>query len=319
MDAQPDVRPGPSAGVRAPEPSAPSPAPGPWPLAPAVVALAAALGWSYAASFAELLRRWASDPNYSHGYLVGPIALAILWRRRARLVPARLAPSPWGWAALLGLLALRAVLYERNEQWIEMVTIPPVIAALALALGGWHLLGWALPAIAFLGFLLPLPPRVNLLLAYPLQRLATVVSVAGLQALGLPTLAEGNVIFVGSDPLEVARACNGLSMLLSFLTLITATTLLVPMPRWEQVVLLISAVPIALVSNVLRIIATALCYFWFGARAMEQYAHDPAGYAMMPLALALIFLELRLLRWLVVEEEIDDAPLPVLQAVGSRQ
>src|SRR4051812_15815699 len=70
----------------------------------AMVALAAALGWSYAASFAELQRRWASDPNYSHGYLVGPIALAILARRRAQLVPARLAPSAWGWAALLGVL-----------------------------------------------------------------------------------------------------------------------------------------------------------------------------------------------------------------------
>jgi exosortase len=279
-----------------------------------VAAPAAALGWSYAASFAELARRWAADPNYSHGYLVGPIALAILWQRRGRLQPDRVTPSPAGWAALVGVLALRAALYERNEQWLEMATIPVVVAALALALGGRHLLAWALPAIGFLGFLLPLPPRVNALLAYPLQRLATLVSVAGLQALGLPALAEGNVIFVGPDPLEVARACNGLSMLLSFLTLIAATVLLVPMPRWERVVLLLSAVPIALVSNVLRIIVTALGYAAFGPRALERYAHDPAGYAMMPLALALTFLELRLLRWLVVEEL--DEPLPVIPAVG---
>src|SRR3982751_3667432 len=192
MGVQPNVRPEPSPGVRATGQSTPSPATGHGPRAIMVVALAAALGWSYAASFAELQRRWASDPNYSHGYLVGPIALAILWRRRAQLVPARRTPGAWGWAALLGVLALRAVLYQRNEQWIEMATIPLVVAAVALALGGWHLLGWALPAIAFLVFLLPLPPRINLLLAYPLQRLATLASVAGLQALGLPALAEGN-------------------------------------------------------------------------------------------------------------------------------
>jgi exosortase len=281
-----------------------------------VAAPAAALGWSYAASFAELARRWAADPNYSHGYLVGPIALAILWHRRGRLDPECVAPEGrgWGWAALVAVLALRAGLYERNEQWLEMATIPAAIAALTLALGGRHLLGWALPAIGFLGFLLPLPPRVNALLAYPLQRLATLASVAGLQALGVPALAEGNIIFVGPEPLEVARACNGLSMLLSFLTLITATVLLVPMPPWERVVLLLSAVPIALVSNVLRIIITALGYAAFGARALERYAHDPAGYAMMPLALALTFLELRLLRWLVVEEL--DEPLPVVAAVA---
>lgn len=288
-------------------------------LLPAAALLAAALGWAYAPNLAALEGRWAGDPNYSHGYFVGPLALAILWHRRGRLDPARLAPSPWGWAALLAVLAARAWLYGQNEQWAETATLPAAAAALALALGGWHLLGWALPAIAFLGLLLPLPPSLNTVLAYPLQRLATIVSCALLQALGLPALAEGNIILVGPSQLEVATACNGLSMLLSFVTLITATTLLIEAPAWEKAVLLASAVPIALISNVLRIVVTGWAFYQFGPEApvwpgwtIRRLTHDPAGWAMMPVALALVWLELRLLGWLIIEEPEEDGLLSLL-------
>jgi exosortase len=273
----------------------------------AAVLLAAALGWAYAPNWYELGRRWWHDENYSYGFFVPPIALAILGRRRAALDGRRLAPSWWGTAALAAVLALRGLLYEANERWWETATIPLAVAGLAWALGGRHLLGWSLPAVGFLAFMLPLPPRVNALLARPLQRLATLGSAALLQALGVPVLAEGNVILVGDHPLEVARACNGLSMLLSFVTLITAVAILVPRPPWQRLVLLASAVPIALASNILRIAATAWCYHQLGPQRGHSLAHDLAGWLMMPVALALVLLELGLLSRLVVD---PDGPAP---------
>ncbi len=214
--------------------------------------------------------------------------------------------------------------------WLEEATIPLVVACLVVALGGWRLLWATSPAIAFLYFMLPLPPSLNAILADPLQRLATIGSTGLLQLIGLPVLAEGNVIFVGADRLEVARACNGLSMLLSFVTLITATVLTVARDRpvWERVVLLLSTLPIALVANILRIAATAVLYYAFGPNApmfwpvrlwfptVDQLAHDTAGWAMMPMALALIFLEMRLLSWLVVEEEAAAKPMLFFPAAG---
>ena len=92
-------------------------------------------------------------------------------------------------------------------------------------------------------------------------------------------------------------------MLLSFVTLITAMVILVHRPLWERVVLLASAIPIALVSNIIRITATAWCYHRFGHETGEKLAHDCAGWAMMPIALVLVWLELRLMSWLVVEVE----------------
>ena len=291
-----------------------------------VAASAAGLYWAYAPSFQYLWWTWWNNPNYSHGFFVAPIALAILWNRRDRLDPARLRPAWAGLAALAAVLAARAYLYERNEQWFETATIPLAVAALALAFGGWRVLWWGLPAFAFLYFMLPMPDSVNGLLALQLQGLATAMSTGILQAMGLPALAEGHVIYVGPSELEVAAACNGLSMLLTFLTLIAAVILLADLGTPEKVALALCAVPIALVSNVLRIVATAWAYYRFGPETVVlpgwtigRLTHDPAGWAMMPVALGLVWLVLRLLSWMVVEEEAEpDGPAVVLPTAAAR-
>ncbi len=271
-----------------------------------VVAVAAALVAGYWQSFSYLVWQWNREPNYSYGFFVVPIAAVIFWTRRDQLDRAQMKPRWWGFLPLVALLAMRYPLNEWNEQYIETAMLPLVIAGLALAIGGWHLVWVAAPALLFLVFMLPLPPSVNILLASRLQEIATVGSVALLQLFGLPVMAEGNVIIIGAYPLEVARACNGLSMLLSFVTLIAATVILVRRPPLERAILLLSAIPIALVSNILRITATAICYHRLGQTAGDKIAHDLAGWMMMPLALFLVWLELRVLSWVFVEvEEID--------------
>ncbi len=266
-----------------------------------VVLIGLTLVWAYWTSLQALSELWSSDPNYSHGWFVVPIALVISWSRRDLINPAKVQPRWWGFLPLLAVLALRYMLFEWNEQYLETATIPLVVATAALAIGGLNLLRVVWPAAIFLFLMLPLPPSLNGTLAGPLQTVATAGSVSLLQACGMPVLAEGNVIIVGSERLEVARACNGLSMLLSFVTLITAMVILVRRPIWERVVLLLSTVPIAIISNVLRIAATAWCYQRFGHELGEKYAHDWAGYLMMPIALALVLVELKLMSWLIVE------------------
>jgi exosortase len=280
----------------------------------AAVVLAALLG-SYGPNLMALGREWSYEPNYSHGFLVGPIALAILWLRRDRLADLTVRPNGLGWVLLVLVLLARVWLFERNELWVENATLLVALVGLVLAFGGWPLLRWAGPAIAFLVFMLPLPPRLNMTLAGPLQQLATLGSTTLLRATGLPVLAQGNVILIGSDHLEVAQACNGLSMLLSFITLVTAIVLLLGEQRspWERGLLMLSAIPIALVANILRIAATAWTYHLLGAERGEKLAHDAAGWLMMPIALVLILAEMKLLSWLIVEEQ----PLPERRLVLS--
>ena len=283
----------------------------------ALAAIAVALGWSYAPNFGYLIGQWEHDPNYSYGYFVIPIAAVILWSRCSLLDWKQVVPLWWGLLPLVALVALRYPLFERNELFVETATLPLVVGALVLAMGGWHLLRVAWPSVLFLFFMLPLPPSYNQMLAGPLQQVATTGSLMLLQIIGLPVMADGNVILVGDEPLEVARACNGLSMMLSFVTLITAVVILVKMPRWERVLLLLSAIPIALVSNIIRITITALVYHFIGHTWGELLAHRPAGWLMMPMALVLVWLELKLWSWLFVEVEERDAT-PLLRRAAGR-
>jgi exosortase len=268
----------------------------------------AAIALSYAPNLYRLGVGWFNEPNYSHGFLVIPIAAVIFWQRKAELNVAALRPMFLGWVIVVGILLTRFWLFERNEFWAESISLMPLLVGLALAFGGWPLLRWSLPALGFLLFMFPLPPSLNVYLAGPLQTLATLGSTALLQAFGLPVLSEGNIIYIGSSKLEVAQACNGLSMLMAFVMLVTATTLIMARERpiWERVLLLLSTVPIALISNIIRIAVTAWAYQLLGEVRGEKLAHDTAGWAMMPIGLALIAIELKLMSWLIVEESVAD-------------
>jgi exosortase len=281
----------------------------------AAAALVAAVALSYYPSLAYLARYW-EDPNYSHGWLVVPITLFILWQRREALPGVMIRHRWWNFLPLVALLALRYVLYERNEQWMEAATVPLVVAATTLAVGGWGLFRWALPGLVFLAFMIPLPMVLDDKLAAPLQRIATKGSYELLTALGLPVVTEGNVILIHNQRVEVAEACRGLSMLLSFGALITAMVILVKRPIWERIILILSIIPIALLCNIIRISITAIAYGYYDRPV--KGVHDYAGYGMMALALAIVVAEMKIMSWLVVEERGDAAGPSLLRAPGPR-
>ena len=269
---------------------------------------------AYLPNLRALVTVWNEDPNYTHGYLVIPIALFILWQQLSSPKPKsspRAVPAPWwGWVFLTVVLVLRAIMYERGSEWLENSTLILAIAALTWSFGSWPLLRRVWPAIAFLVFMLPLPQIVNQLLALPLQSLAASSSRFLLQLTGMWVIQEGNVINLstahGMERLDVALACNGLRMLMTMAATVMATVILVPLPKWKRITLLLSIVPIALVSNMTRIVATGWAYYLFEGPAAKHLAHDWAGWLMMPLALALVGLELGVLSWLVPKESEDD-------------
>ena len=262
-----------------------------------------ALTYSYWPNLTGLVQTWWREPDYTHGFLVLPIAIVIfsrLWPTPDRAVPRVWAP---GFAMILAVLGLRAYLHHRGSTWSETATFLLVVVALAFARLGWRTMRYVWPAFAFLIFWLPLPPAINSILSQPLQSIATKAACGVLHVTGLWVMPEGNVIMVGSEQLEVAAACNGLSMLMSLAATVAATASIVPMANIKRLVLLASIIPIALASNVLRISATAWCYYHFGAKVGSEYAHDAAGWLMMPTAMAFVGLELMVMSWLIVESK----------------
>jgi exosortase len=255
-----------------------------------------------------LAERWRHDSNYSHGFLVPLFALFLLWSRRARLAAGGpLRPSWWGLAVLLPALALYAAGALLYLDWLNGLSLLPCLAGLAVVLSGWAALRWAWPAIAFLGFMVPLPYRLEAFLTQPLQRLGTLASTYALQTLGFAAFSEGNVIRLGHAHIGVVEACSGLSMLVVFLTLSVAVALVVHRPRWERLLVVASGVPIALVANITRITVTGALHKVAGSELADLVFHDLAGWLMMPLALGLMWLELHLLSWVVPAQTVDDA------------
>jgi exosortase len=268
------------------------------------------LALAYASDLRVLADAWSTNPDYSHGILVVPVALLIAWRLRPAPGEAAIAPSPWGALALAAVLGARAWLYPRGDFWLTSATIVPAVAATVWACGGWGLLRKVWPAVAFLVFLLTVPGRFDATISLPLQRFASRASCALIRLSGTWVINEGNVIMVGGDRLEVARACSGLAMLISLSATVTAASLLLTMERWKRLVLLACIVPIALLCNVLRISATVACYRVLGTEAGRHFAHDLAGWLMMPLAMVLVGLALAWMSWVVVDDDDQEPLLP---------
>jgi len=276
-------------------------------------ALALALIWSYGTTLATMVERWSTDPQYSHGFLVPLFALTVLWFRRGGLEKVRWEPNPWGLALLTVGLAVRLFAIRMDIDPIDAASLLPVMCGLVLFVGGTGLLLWSWPALAFLAFMLPLPFTWEVALAHPLRRLATVMSTYLLQTLGYPALSEGNIIIIDQARLGVIDACSGLGMMMTFFSLATALVFVLNATRLDRILLVLSAVPIAVVANVIRITVTGMAYYATGSESVQTTMHDLAGWVMMPLALGMFWLELKFLAHLFVPREAQaDRPLPIL-------
>jgi exosortase len=273
-------------------------------------AIAATLGllltWTYLTTFGVMANRWAEDPRYSHGYLVPLFAGYLLWLRRDRLREEALQPHWLGLLLLIGAAALRLYGAASYRLYFDQISLLPALGGMALLAGGRTALHWAWPAITFLAFMVPLPFFVEMSLSGPMQTFATLVSTFVLQTLGRPALAEGNVILLNDIELNIVEACSGLRMLVVFFALSTAVAMLMKKPLWERLFIALSAAPIALIANVLRISITGLCYDTFGNHYGGQFFHDAAGWLMMPLGLAMLGVELWILGTLLIDCPSDE-------------
>jgi exosortase len=281
-------------------------------LALAAILLAAGL-WSYWPTLENLVGTWLRVADYSHGFLVLPLAAVFLWVRRDSF-PGLARSSPWLALALLALsigmrLAGDVFFFTFLGGW----SIVFWVAGLVALVGGWPLLAWSWPAVLFLIFLTPLPFSLENELSGPLQRIATIMSTAVLQFLGQPAFAEGNVILLDDVRLEVAQACSGLRLFVGIVALTYAYVAIIRRPWWEKAILILAAAPIAIVANVARIVTTGLLYQVLQSEASRQTIHDFAGWGMVLLAAAVFWLLLWYLRRLVKEEHVMDMSAVVKQ------
>jgi len=277
--------------------------------------LTALLMFSYWPGLLSAKAAW-NNPQYSHGWIVPLFTVAILFWWRQPISRVTFSAQAAGMGLLVASLAIRLIVARYRIITIDMYTFVPALAGVALLSGGWSMFRWAWSPIAFLIFMYPLPDEATRYLLGPLQTMATMVSTYAIQTLGIDAIREGNQIIVGKMHLGVVDACSGLRMLTIFAALSVAIVMLGELEWYESLVILASAIPIALTVNAIRITLTGVMYTIDPAIA-EKIFHDWAGYFMMPLALGLLFLLRKLLSMLFVADDTALVPVAPLSGTGT--
>ena len=262
---------------------------------PGVALLGALLLILYAPVLAGLVRQWWNNPNYSHGFLVLPLALWLVWRSRERWRHLPPAPRPSGLALMAVALALLAVGSVGAVLFLSRISLLLMIAGLTVFLAGWpRLRAWQFP-LGYALFMIPLPAIIYYQITFPLQVLASRMAAICLDVLQIPALREGNLIILPRQTLAVAQACSGIRSLFALLALAVAYAYLAEPRPWRRITLALLMLPIAIVSNGVRIVATGVLTYYFGAQWAEGALHASAGFVMFSVALGLLLLAHRLL------------------------
>lgn len=282
------------------------------PLIAGIVLLLVAGTFAYWPTIVGLVHEWETQPDYSHGFLVLPLAVFFVWLRRDSY-PGYGGIALGGLVLLLVSIGLRVIGSALFLGPVDGWSLVFWIAGCVAVLFGWRVLWWALPSVVFLFFMVPLPFKVERWLSVPLQKVATQVSCWTLQTLGQPAIAEGNTILIGDEVFGVEDACSGLRIFVGILALAFASVILVRKTWWERLILLVSALPIAIIANSARVVVTTLLIS-YGSKEWSKWFHDSAGVFMIPFAALLFGGMVLYLNLLIREQEKMD----VRSVIGQR-
>lgn len=282
--------------------------------------ITAALAFLYWTMLAKLGHDWWTDENYSHGLLIPVIIGYLLWTERERLARAAERPSLlWGGAAVaFALLALWAGTVGA-ELYVQRMSLVLMLAGIAVYFWGFRLLKLLLVPLALLVLAIPIPTILFNKIAFPLQLFASSVAVWAMRLFDIPVLRQGNIIELmplnsrETKTLEVVEACSGIRSLMTLLTLAVVfayfthpkrddkgdgkggggggslLSALRHYPFWRSTILVASAVPIAILTNALRVSGTGILAHYYGTQVADGFFHSFSGWVVYIVAFLLLF------------------------------
>jgi exosortase len=263
--------------------------------------LAGIMAWVFQDLLSNCVSRWTTEPQYSHGFIIPMMAVGLGWMRRSHIPPGDARSHISGLLLTItgSLLHLLATYFYLEA--FDAAGFLFCLTGIVLLVWGKRFFRGVWPAVLFTGFMLPLPFQLERMLSDPLQVMGATEATYFIQTFGIPAIAQGNTILMGDIRLGVEEACSGLRMLMVFIAISAAAVIVSDRSRWEKILIFFSAIPIALISNIVRIVATALAYEYADRETADLIFHDLSGWLMMPLAMLLLFLELKIIDLLYVE------------------
>lgn len=251
---------------------------------------------TYEGVLAGLVRDWSTDDNYSHGFLIIPVALYLVWERRNRLARAARRPRLLGLALVWLSLAMLAAGVLGAELFVTRISLISTLGGVVLFIWGWEHLRILLVPLACLLLMIPIPAIVFNQVALPLQLVASRLGETALWAVGIPVLREGNMIVLAHITLEVAEACSGIRSLVSLITLGILLGYWTDPRAGVRAAVALAAIPVAVLTNGLRVAGTGAAAHYWGPQAAAHFFHTFSGWMVFVLAFTILVAVMGLLR-----------------------
>jgi exosortase len=278
------------------------------------IAISFAIAFTYATVLAKLGHDWWYDENYSHGLLIPFIIGYIVWVQRDKLARVPVHSSMlWGGAAVVcALFALWAGI-AGAELYTQRLSFILILAGIIVYFWGFKLLQWLLVPLGLLFLAMPIPAIIFNKIAFPLQLFASRCAVWSMSLLGIPVLRQGNIIELkplnsfDTKKLEVVEACSGIRSLMTLVTLAVVFAYFTHTPDpndpssgkrfgwlksywfWRSVIIVASAVPIAILTNAFRVSGTGVLAHYYGTAVADGFFHSFSGWAIYIVAFILLF------------------------------
>jgi exosortase len=251
--------------------------------------IAAVLLALYAPVVQGLLINWYQDADYSHGFFVPLLSAYLIWRKRAELLSLRAQPSWYGLLIVLAALGLLFLGSLGAELFLTRVALVGTLAGLVIYFLGWPTLRSMSFPMGLLLLMIPLPALVYNEIVFPLQFVASSFATKVLETVNLfPVLKEGNILVLPQNRIEVVEACSGIRSLMSLITLAVCYGYFAERNRYLRIVLVLLVIPLAVISNGLRVVGTAMLTYYWGPEAAEGFLHSFSGWAIFVLATCLL-------------------------------
>ncbi|MBA4366813.1 MAG: exosortase [Desulfobacterium sp.] len=237
----------------------------------------------------KMVLDWVSNDNFSHGFLIPIISGYLIWRRKDRLTQASISPSDTGLILLIFSLIFYFIANIGVEQFTMRFSMIMVILSLTVFLAGWECSRILFLPIVYLVFMIPFPSIIWNKIAFPLKLFATQMAVSVIQFFDIPVFGEGNIIHLANTTLEVVDACSGLRSLTSLLALSSALALLTEHSGTKKFFIFLSAIPIAIFLNIIRLTITAILARHYGPDIAQGFLHEASGILIFILSFFFLF------------------------------
>ncbi|MFZ1772003.1 MAG: exosortase/archaeosortase family protein [Caldilinea sp.] len=248
---------------------------------------------------------WMSNDYYSHGLLILPVAIFLAVQRVRNDQAFVYTPGQGsGWGVLLLAVALAAYLYalQQRAYYLAAFAMIGMAAGLVWAMAGAAVLRKLAFPIGYLALMIPLPllDRITL----PLALFTGYCSGSLVQFLGMDIAITGNAIALPNADLVIGAQCSGVNSLITLVALLVLVAYLLDGPGWSRILLVLLAIPLALLGNILRVATLLFVARAWGAEAAFTFYHDYSGILFFVAVLALIIPITRALQFGALRAEV---------------